>query len=234
MSFEEYFGNESYVKLKNSLFNYLLRKSSIRKQLGSQPCGLILDIGSGISPVSEQKNSTVYADVSFNALRRIDARMKVVADAENMCFKRAFDCVACSEVLEHIENDKKALSEISKAMKKQSTFILTVPMNPRYWGKDDSLVGHKRRYTREEVRQKIEDARLCIDSETVVSGPIERLSTLIITNLFLSKKPRNIPDMAVAALRTLSIAYYHLLRIESIFTPKAAASVILFVAKNQP
>lgn len=39
----------------------------------------------------------------------------------------SFDCVICFEVLEHIENDRKAIQEISRTLKDDGLFILSVP-----------------------------------------------------------------------------------------------------------
>ena len=46
-----------------------------------------------------------------------------------------FDYVICSEVLEHLEEDKKALREVKRVLKRKGTLILTVPNYdfPFFW-----------------------------------------------------------------------------------------------------
>ena len=49
--FEDFFADDAYVSMKNLLYNYLLRKRAIRKCLLKQERGLILEVGSGLSPM---------------------------------------------------------------------------------------------------------------------------------------------------------------------------------------
>lgn len=52
----------------------------------------------------------------------------VVADAQKLPFDSgAFDVVVCSEVLEHIENDLKAVDEMLRVLKQGGRLVLTVP-----------------------------------------------------------------------------------------------------------
>jgi SAM-dependent methyltransferase len=43
---------------------------------------------------------------------------------------RSFDMVICNHVLEHIEDDDKAMSEIARVLKPQGLAIVTVPTRP--------------------------------------------------------------------------------------------------------
>ena len=65
--FEVFFRDKNYLKVKNSLFNYLNRKTQIKKaffQHNTFKNILGLDIGSGISPVSPIPKKTVFMDLS--------------------------------------------------------------------------------------------------------------------------------------------------------------------------
>jgi hypothetical protein len=50
------------------------------------------------------------------------------------------------------------LEEINKALMPEGGIIITVPQHPWLWTKTDERAGHKRRYTRAELRGKIETA----------------------------------------------------------------------------
>ncbi len=57
-----------------------------------------------------------------------------VATAEKIPFKsNSFDFVLCTEVLEHIKNWKKAISEIKRVTKKNGKVIVTIPLEKSYF-----------------------------------------------------------------------------------------------------
>lgn len=60
------------------------------------------------------------------------------------------------DVLEHIENDALALENVHKMLKKDGQIVLTVPAHMWLWNRDDTIAGHKRRYTKKELTEKLE------------------------------------------------------------------------------
>ena len=62
---------------------------------------------------------------------------------------RRFDLVCAFEVLEHLEDDVAALAEWRSHVAPGGWILLSVPANPRRFGKADEKAGHFRRYTRE-------------------------------------------------------------------------------------
>ena len=120
--FEDFFADDAYVSLKNLLYNYLLRKRAIRKCMKKQERGLILEVGSGLSPMVTDSDDVVYSDFSFTALRTLKRRQGkgffVTADAMHLPFKSgSFSQVICSEVLEHLPEDRPALRQMATVMK---------------------------------------------------------------------------------------------------------------------
>ena len=90
----------------------------------------LLDLGCGIKPYE-----SIYKTVSdfivgidiFHAIHGIE-KVDVLYDGINFPFTdNKFDLVLCTEVLEHVYDTKKFLSEIYRIMKKESLIILTVP-----------------------------------------------------------------------------------------------------------
>jgi ubiquinone/menaquinone biosynthesis C-methylase UbiE len=73
-------------------------------------------------------------------------------------FESKFDCVVACEVLEHIENDRLFLRRITDLLKKDGQLILSVPARQKYWSVDDVIVGHYRRYERQELYEKLTEA----------------------------------------------------------------------------
>ncbi|MDC1311128.1 class I SAM-dependent methyltransferase [Burkholderiales bacterium] len=68
-----------------------------------------------------------------------------------------FDLIAAFDVIEHIENDSAALSNINQMLSKNGTLILSVPQHMFLWSKLDEIVKHKRRYTRKELMGKLKE-----------------------------------------------------------------------------
>ena len=53
------------------------------------------------------------------------------ASLTHLPFKdQAFDCILCSEVLEHIPDDERAMAELSRVLKPASWLLLSVPTPP--------------------------------------------------------------------------------------------------------
>ncbi len=97
-----------------------------------------------------------------------------------------FDCVICSEVLEHLSNDKKALNELKRVLKKEGTLLLTVPsknfpfswdplnwilmrlfhthVNKNIWWLAGIWADHERLYEEKEIRKITMECNLKIVS----------------------------------------------------------------------
>ena len=97
--FQVFFDSPVYTELKNSLYNYRLRKNAVSRHLIGVS-GRILEIGSGMSPMVAERESVVYTDLSFSALsllrRSTPKGWHVVADAIKLPFKHgAFQNTVC-------------------------------------------------------------------------------------------------------------------------------------------
>jgi len=70
----------------------------------------------------------------------------------------SMDLVVAGEVLEHIEDDQKAVREFLRILKPRGMAIVSVPADPGKWSIDDEWSGHKRRYTKEGLNQLFQSA----------------------------------------------------------------------------
>ena len=62
-----------------------------------------------------------------------------------------FDTVVCLNVVEHLEHDVAALKNIRNSLTPNGRAIILVPNGPRLFGTLDTVLGHFRRYTREQL-----------------------------------------------------------------------------------
>ena len=70
----------------------------------------------------------------------------------------AFACIIMWDVLEHIEDDRDALRMVHHLLRPGGQLLLAVPSNPREWRWDDEFYGHFRRYTVEDMTEKLTQA----------------------------------------------------------------------------
>jgi ubiquinone/menaquinone biosynthesis C-methylase UbiE len=76
-----------------------------------------------------------YLSIAKKLLKGTTARF-VKADIVKLPFRdNYFDCVIASEILEHVEKDKKALAEIKRVLKPEGILMITVPNSnyPLMW-----------------------------------------------------------------------------------------------------
>ena len=59
-----------------------------------------------------------------------------------------FDSVVCVNVLEHIQDDLRAIMQMKEMLKKEGRVILYVPAAPWAYGQLDRALGHHRRYSK--------------------------------------------------------------------------------------
>jgi len=64
--------------------------------------------------------------------------------------------ILAADTLEHLENDLNGIFEFYQALKKGGLLILTVPAFSFLWGIQDIVTGHKRRYLKKDILNKLE------------------------------------------------------------------------------
>jgi SAM-dependent methyltransferase len=120
--------------------------------------GTVLDVGCGtggnISAFSP-RHRRIGVDPSPTAISLARGKSR---DVEFICGAAptdvvealgAADLVLLTDVLEHVEEDRKLLAGLAGGMKEGATLIITVPAEPRLWSPHDTAHGHYRRYTSE-------------------------------------------------------------------------------------
>lgn len=246
--FQDFFENEKYVSLKNHLYNYLLRRRAVEKAMQNEPKELVLEIGSGISPVFTSWDRIVYSDVSSSALEMLKKThgkgQCVVADAMNLPFAaESFSHVIASEVLEHLEDDRKALKEISRVTKPGGALMVTFPHRHFYFAHDDRFVHHYRRYELSEMISRLEAAGFRLVDVQKVLGPLEKLTMLLVTACAsgwqnfnqkrrFKKTQAPPPDFLIALFKGLNKFYAVLAWLDAMLMPRALSTVLLIKAKK--
>lgn len=241
--FQTFYEEDKYIHLKNYLYNYRLRKMSVEKSFQHERPELVLEEGCGISPVLTRSDRIVYSDLSFTALKILKHTHKrgcyVVADAIHLPFKAGiFSHAVSSEVLEHLEDDYKALKELARAMKPLGRLMVTFPHRRKYFANDDRFVKHFRRYELPEMEHRLKTAGFRPIVIQKVLGPLEKVTMCFVVFCFSvlqNRKPREIKNARKIKWINVFAPFFNWLNrlymgpvwLDAMIMPRALSAVLL-------
>lgn len=187
--FQVFFEDERYLSLKNLLYNYRLRKAAVNAAIPDRDRRLVLEVGSGVSPMITQGEKLVFSDRSLTALHTLKRRLKngffVVADGTALPFKSGiFFHVVCSEVIEHIHDDVSVFNELSRVTRSAGALVLTFPHRMAYFSLDDRFVHHYRRYESGDIVAMAANTGLEVRMVRKVLGPLEKGFAILLICLY--------------------------------------------------
>src|SRR5947207_14784474 len=78
----------------------------------------------------------------------------------------SYDGVALFDVLEHIEDDARALQIVYRKLRPGGRIVVSVPAYMWLWGQQDVVNQHCRRYTQGELREKLQAANFTVERTT--------------------------------------------------------------------
>lgn len=137
--------------------NYIMNKDLKRKKLK------ILDVGCGsgklmedlkdfgrVSGVDSSKKALTFCKQrGLRNIYRADISDKLPFSEET------FDLALLIDVLEHTKDDGKVLRNLKRVLKKNGFLILTIPAYQALFSYWDKMLGHKRRYNKNDLSRKI-------------------------------------------------------------------------------
>ncbi|MCK4469281.1 MAG: class I SAM-dependent methyltransferase [Desulfobacterales bacterium] len=246
---QDFFEESKYTLLKNYLYNYRLRKMAVEKSLRHENIKLILEVGSGISPVMTGTQDIIYSDLSFAAIRLLKHSCGkgyyVVADGINLPFKsEAFSHTISSEVLEHLKDDRKAVKELARVTEPSGKLVVTFPHKKSYFANDDRFVNHFRRYELSEMKDRLKEAGFRPINIHKVLGPMEKITMSFVVycfSLIQRLKKEKITKTSTSWLMNIfsqffkwANRFYILLAwIDARIMPRSLSAVLLIKAKKK-
>jgi SAM-dependent methyltransferase len=133
----------------------------------------VLDVGT-----STGANLRLLRDLGFHAVDALDFSQEAIrycrekglglvrqGDVCRMPFESgSFDLVLATDIIEHVDDDLKALHEIGRVLRTRGKVLITVPAFPFLWGLQDRVSHHKRRYRRRELVDRVTRAGFVVET----------------------------------------------------------------------
>lgn len=146
----------------------------LARELGASlnTCNRILEVGCGTGnvlrvleracPQSLVVGLELWSDGLRHARHRSGAAL-VQADIRNLPFGGLFGLVGMFDVLEHIPDDRETLAAVWKSLAPGGRLLLTVPAHQSLWSYFDEAAHHCRRYSQQDIREKLRAANFQIE-----------------------------------------------------------------------
>ena len=102
----------------------------------------------------------VHASLAALAFHQMQGRQALICSSfEELGFgSNSFDAVVAGDILQNVGDDLAVLRELRRVLKDGASVCLTVPAYPALWGEKDEAAGHRRRYTANELRRKLNNS----------------------------------------------------------------------------
>ena len=152
------------AKIENSHWWYVGRRSILKSYLNKlhlNKKSKILEIGSGtgsnikllnkfglVSILEPNKIALNYFEKKKLKIENI----KIGGCPNDLIYSEKFDLVCLFDVLEHIDEDKKTINNISNILESNGYIFLTVPAYQWLWSDHDVRLMHKRRYNIQKLK----------------------------------------------------------------------------------
>ncbi|MBM4359823.1 MAG: class I SAM-dependent methyltransferase [Deltaproteobacteria bacterium] len=140
------------------------------------PPGRVLDLGCGNGALSADLHRAGREVTSQDVSERMVAMTRRHLEHQGLAASRVrlgtveeiperagFDAVVALDVIEHIEDDRRAVECLRDALKPGGTLVLSVPALQWLYGPKDVEVGHFRRYDREGLLALLDRAGFAVD-----------------------------------------------------------------------
>jgi len=116
-----------------------------------------LEVAPGLRPRLPIEG-TQFVDISPAALQKLRARgaSGTLGSITALPYGKAgFDLICAFDVIEHVDDDERALAELSRVAASGAALITSVPLHPARWSGFDDFVGHRHRYEPTELIAKL-------------------------------------------------------------------------------
>jgi 2-polyprenyl-3-methyl-5-hydroxy-6-metoxy-1,4-benzoquinol methylase len=144
--------NHWWFEGRKLVLSTILKKYSINKKI-------ILDYGCGVGinlDMLSKFGKVFYYDTSrlaINYVKKNYSNKNFFININKLYkYKKKFDLIVATDVIEHIKNDRREIIKISNLLKKNGYVLITVPAFQCLYSSKDKSLKHYRRYNKETLR----------------------------------------------------------------------------------
>lgn len=128
-----------------------------------------LEVAPGLRP-RLPISDTQFVDISAPALAKLSARgahtqqgpISALPFADN-----SFDLVCALDIVEHVDDDDRALAELARVAAPGAALMLSTPLHASMWTAFDDFVGHRRRYEPQQIIAKLAQHGFVVEQSAV-------------------------------------------------------------------
>ncbi|MBI3529501.1 MAG: class I SAM-dependent methyltransferase [Betaproteobacteria bacterium] len=145
-------------------FNTWPLVSALVSQLHSR-----LEVAPGLRPRLPVEG-THFVDLSEPAIAQLRPRAASVTLGSITALpfvSGKFDLVCAFDIVEHVDDEDAALSELSRVCDAGGVLLIAVPLHPSRWTPFDDFVGHCRRYEPQRLLAKLSEYGFSVESSAV-------------------------------------------------------------------
>lgn len=224
-----YQGTETLESMSQAKFYNKWSLEKFKKFLN----GKIIEVGCGIGNFTStlsQYGEVVGIDIEKKFVKKnSDARIKVgygdIEKGEYFFRNTTFDTAVCINVLEHIQDDKKALKNLYLLLNKEGYLILMVPIHDFLYGEIDKNIGHLRRYNPNILKSELQNLGF-----TIVKSRI--LNFLGAIGWFVAGRILKEKQVDEGKIKLFNLIAPFLLVLENITEPPIGTSVLIVARKE--
>lgn len=165
---------------------YLMRRARIQRLMQDVPLGRLLEVGPGAGALlvefSQKGFQCEGLELSTEARKLSQAiinkfHMNIpIHESLNNEWQGCFDVLCAFDVLEHIENDREALSQWESWLSPNGRLVFSVPAHMRLWSAGDEWAGHYRRYERKSLQTLLWEVGLEVETFECYGFPLTNLT----------------------------------------------------------
>jgi 2-polyprenyl-3-methyl-5-hydroxy-6-metoxy-1,4-benzoquinol methylase len=220
-----------YYKLERENWWFKARLHIIRTQIQEIANGRkdlrILNVGAATGATSQMleefgtvKSVEYDADCYAFVKERLNIDLEQGSILDLRFGENEFDIVCAFDVIEHVEDDSKAVSEMFRVCKPEGAVCITVPAFMFLWSQHDVVNHHYRRYKAAGLKQLLSGRHIQFMSHfnSILFFPISAVRLL--SKLIPFKRKGSGSDFGLMDSKMLNVIFYNLFLIENVWLSK--------------
>jgi SAM-dependent methyltransferase len=144
---------------------------ALLRQMNVRPPARVLDAGCGwgvnLDVLERHGYRVTGLDISRQTLQRLDRPGRALIEAdltqELPDGGQRYDAVIALDVIEHLDDDRRAVTRLGQLTKRGGIVVVSVPALPALYSEFDSVQGHRRRYLPDSLRDAFRDSDLAVE-----------------------------------------------------------------------